>query len=60
MLEVLLKKVPDSYFDFVHCVMQIAKKENIENELTEYISANPEANSSEISEYMFDNLIDRS
>ncbi len=57
MLEELLKRVPDSYSDFVHCVILIANKENIEQELIEYISANPDADSSEISEYMFDNLI---
>ena len=57
MLKYMLEKVSDSYSDFVHGVMLIAKKENIEHELVNFISQNPTANSSEISEYMFDNLI---
>lgn len=57
MLKYMLEKVSDSYSDFVYGVMLIAKKENIEHELVNFISQNPTANSSEISEYMFDNLI---
>lgn len=57
MLEKLLKKVPDSYPDFVHGVMLIAKRENITNELIDFISKNPNADSSEIFDYIFDDLI---
>lgn len=57
MLKYMLERVSDSYSDFVNGVMLIAKKENIEQELVNFISQNPSANSSEISEYMFDNLI---
>lgn len=57
MLKQMLERVSDSYSDFVHGVMLIAKRENIEQELIEFISQNPTADSSEISEYMFDNLI---
>ncbi len=56
-LKELLENVVDAYPDFVHGVMLIAKKENIEQEMINFISQNPTLSSSEISEYMFDNLI---
>ena len=57
MLKQMLERVSGSHPDFVHGITLIAKKENIEQELIEFISQNPTADSSEISEYMFDNLI---
>ena len=56
-LKELLENVVDAHSDFVHGVMLIAKKENIEQEMINFISQNPALSSSEISEYMFDNLI---
>ncbi len=48
----LLKQVPDTYDDFVIGVSLEANRDNLTESIVRFIEANPEANTSEIAEYI--------
>ena len=52
-LRQLLINVSDSYDDFVDGVVQVAKDYDGVRELIDYINNNPDADSSDITEYLF-------
>lgn len=53
-----LENVSDSYPDFVIGVRKIAEKESICEEIIEFINSNPKADTSDISEHIFSNLVE--
>ncbi len=56
-LKNLLIKVPDSYFDFVESLLDEAKKSEKRKEgLLSFLKMNPTATTSEILEYLVDDL----
>ena len=52
-LEELLKHVSDTYEDFVKGCLFLAKDFNVEEELKEYITSNPEAKTDDIIEQIY-------
>ena len=52
-LEELLKHVSDTYEDFVKGCLFLVKDFNVEEELKEYITSNPEAKTDDIIEQIY-------
>lgn len=53
-LKELLENVQDSYYNFVIGSARIAQKADMENELIDYIKNHQKANSSEITEFIYE------
>ena len=56
-LRKLLENVSDSYIDFVHGCLALAKKYNAYDYIIKYIENNPDATTSDITEYLSDTYI---
>lgn len=53
-----LKNVKDSYYDFVRgCYLTVKENEDHQKKLLQYVKDNPDAQTDDILEYLFDEIV---